>query len=374
MSMNAYNVPTLPLPFDLESKAILKQAALAHRHLAELKGIARTIPNENILISTLTLQEAKDSSEVESIVTTHDDLYRYEITTENFEKSPASKEVLKYREAILRGFEKIRSGMPLTANLIQEVQSVLIGNNAGFRQVPGTELRDNFGALIYQPPQDGNDVIRLMRNLEDFINRPEMADWDPLVKLAVIHHQFESIHPFYDGNGRTGRIICILFLIVSGLLDLPILYLSRYITQNKAEYYHRLQAVRDSNGAVADWQAWIMFMLKGIELTAAHTITIVNGINRLMTEYKAALRPAFGKSYRHELLNHLFFHPYTKIDHAMAAMNISRPTAALYLDKVVECGLLSKIKVGRVNYYINDKLVDLFINHEKLEDSDRYVK
>jgi Fic family protein len=185
--MSKYEIPELPLKFDLENKAILKQASLAHRQLAELKGVAHTIPHENILISTLTLQEAKDSSEVESIVTTQDDLYRYEIKAENFEKSPASKEVLKYREAIRTGFEKLRKGLPLTSNLIQEVQSVLIGNTAGFRKVPGTELRDNFGNVIYQPPQDGNDVVRCMRNLEEFINRPEMADWDPLVKLAVIH-------------------------------------------------------------------------------------------------------------------------------------------------------------------------------------------
>ena len=367
--MSKYEISELPLKFDLENKAILKQASLAHRQLAELKGVARTIPNENILISTLTLQEAKDSSEVESIVTTQDDLYRYEIKAENFEKSPASKEVLKYREAIRTGFEKLRKGLPLTSNLIQEVQAVLIGNTAGFRKVPGTELRDNFGNVIYQPPQDGNDVVRYMSNLEEFVNRPEMADWDPLVKLAVIHHQFESIHPFYDGNGRTGRIVCILFLVVNGLLDLPILYLSRYITQNKTEYYRLLQAVRDSNGAVADWQTWVMFMLKGIEVTAAHTITIVNGINRLMAEYKAALRPEFGKSYRHELLNHLFYHPYTKIDHTTEALGVTRMTASSYLDKIVKLGLLSKFKVGRVNYYINEKLVDLLVNHEKLSDS-----
>ena len=376
--MSKYEILELPLKFDLENKAILKQASLAHRQLAELKGVARTIPNENILISTLTLQEAKDSSEVESIVTTQDDLYRYEIKAENFEKSPASKEVLKYREAIRTGFEKLRKGLPLTSNLIQEVQSVLIGNTAGFRKVPGTELRDNFGNVIYQPPQgnviyqppqDGNDIVRYMRNLEEFINRPEMADWDPLVKLAVIHHQFESIHPFYDGNGRTGRIVCILFLVVNGLLDLPILYLSRYITQNKTEYYHLLQAVRDSNGAVADWQAWVLFMLKGIEVTAAHTITIVNGINRLMAEYKAALRPEFGKSYRHELLNHLFFHPYTKIDHTIEALGISRPTASRYLEIIVKLGLLDRVKVKKTNYYINRKLTDLLINHAELEDN-----
>ena len=232
--MKKYDIPKLPLDFDIEDKAILKQVALARSQLAELKGVAQTIPNESILINTLTLQEAKDSSEVENIVTTQDDLYRFELKVESFEKSPASKEVLKYREAIRSGFRELRSGKPLTNNVIKSVQSILIGNTAGFRKVPGTELKDSFGRVIYRPPQDGNDVVCYMDNLEAFINCPELADWDPLVKLAVIHHQFESIHPFYDGNGRTGRIVCILFLVASGLLDLPVLYLSRYITQNNS--------------------------------------------------------------------------------------------------------------------------------------------
>ena len=366
--MKKYDIPKLPLDFDIEDKAILKQVALARSQLAELKGVAQTIPNESILINTLTLQEAKDSSEVENIVTTQDDLYRFELKVESFETSPASKEVLKYREAIRFGFRELRSGKPLTNNVIKSVQSILIGNTAGFRKVPGTELKDGFGRVIYRPPQDGNEVVCYMDNLEAFINCPELADWDPLVKLAVIHHQFESIHPFYDGNGRTGRIVCILFLVASGLLDLPVLYLSRYITQNKSEYYRLLQAIRDSAGAQEDWKTWVMFMLHGVETTAKHTISIVNGIKKLMAEYKEVLRPAFGKTYRHELLNNLFFHPYTKIEHMASAMMVKRLAASRYLEKIVDLGLVEKAKIGRVNYYINAKLVDLFLNHSELED------
>lgn len=362
-----YNIPELPLKFDLEDKAILKQAAKAHQQLAELKGVAQTIPNEAILINTLALQEAKDSSEVENIVTTQDDLYRYDLKVENFEDTPAAKEVHKYREAVRTGFAALRKGLPLTNNVIKEVQSVLTGSRDGFRSVPGTRIGNTAGGVVYWPPQDGDEVLRLMGNLEKFINVPDLTDWDPLVRLAVIHHQFESIHPFYDGNGRTGRIICILFLIANGLLGLPVLYLSRYITQNKSEYYRLLQAVRDSDGAEADWRAWVLFMLRGVEVTAKHTISIVNGIKELMAECKAKIRPAFGRSYKHDLLNHLFFHPYTKIDHMVRALGVSRLTASKYLEMIVDLGLLEKVKVGRTNYYVNRKLVDLLVNHLEID-------
>lgn len=358
-----YSIPNLPLPFDLETKSVLKQVALARTQLAELKGVAKTIPNELILINTLSLQEAKDSSEVEDIVTTQDDLYRYEIKTENFERTPAAKEVFKYREAIRFGFDKLRGGLPLTNNLLQDIQAVLVGNTAGFRRLPGTKLRDNAGTIVYTPPQNPSEVERYMDNLEAFINRPDISDWDPLVKLAVIHHQFESIHPFYDGNGRTGRILCILFLVASGLLDLPVLYLSRFITQNKVKYYGLLQAVRDSGGMPADWEAWVLFMLRGVEITARHTISIVHGIKTLMDSYKQVLRPAFGRIYKHELLNHLFFHPYTKIEYVGREMMVQRLAASKYLEKIVGLGLLEKVKIGRVNYYINRQLVDLLVNH-----------
>ena len=358
-----YSIPSLPLPYDLETKEVLKQLNRANRKLAELKGVAQTIPNERILISSLTLQEAKDSSEVENIVTTQDDLYRAGLDPSHQFINAATKEVLFYREAINEGFRMVRNKDILTLNDIKHVQEILEQNSAGFRTTPGTQLkRENDGAVIYTPPQDGMAIVRYMSNLEQFINDDHLSQLDPLIKMAIIHHQFESIHPFYDGNGRTGRIINILYLVITGLLDLPILYLSRYITHNKGEYYRLIQAIRDKNtDNAAEWEAWILFMLKGVEVTAEDTISLVKNIGRLMAEYKNVIRPDFGSKYNHELLNGLFYHPYTKIDHVVANMQVSRQTASKYLDKIVALGLLKKEKMGKENYYINTRLMNLFI-------------
>lgn len=358
-----YSIPSLPLPYDLETKEVLKQLNRANRKLAELKGVAQTIPNERILISSLTLQEAKDSSEVENIVTTQDDLYRAGLDPSHQFINAATKEVLFYREAINEGFRMVRNKDILTLNDIKHVQEILEQNTAGFRTTPGTQLkRENDGAVIYTPPQDGMAIVWYMSNLEQFINDDHLSQLDPLIKMAIIHHQFESIHPFYDGNGRTGRIINILYLVITGLLDLPILYLSRYITHNKGEYYRLIQAIRDKNtDNAAEWEAWILFMLKGVEVTAEDTISLVKNIGRLMAEYKNVIRPDFGSKYNHELLNGLFYHPYTKIDHVVANMQVSRQTASKYLDRIVALGLLKKEKMGKENYYINTRLMNLFI-------------
>ena len=358
-----YSIPSLPLPYDLETKEVLKQLNRANRKLAELKGVAQTIPNERILISSLTLQEAKDSSEVENIVTTQDDLYRAGLDPSHQFINAATKEVLFYREAINEGFRMVRNKDILTLNDIKRVQEILEQNTAGFRTTPGTQLkRENDGAVIYTPPQDGMAIVQYMSNLEQFINDDHLSQLDPLIKMAIIHHQFESIHPFYDGNGRTGRIINILYLVITGLLDLPILYLSRYITHNKGEYYRLIQAIRDKNtDNAAEWEAWILFMLKGVEVTAEDTISLVKNIGRLMAEYKNVIRPDFGSKYNHELLNGLFYHPYTKIDHVVANMQVSRQTASKYLDRIVALGLLKKEKMGKENYYINTRLMNLFI-------------
>lgn len=360
---NNYIIPTLPLPFDLETREVLKQLNRANRKLAELKGVAQTIPNERILISSLTLQEAKDSSEVENIVTTQDDLYRAGLDFNYQLINPAAKEVLFYREAINEGFRMVRNKNILTLNDIKQVQQILEQNSAGFRTTPGTQLkRSSDGAVIYTPPQDGMAIEKYMTNLEQFINDDSLSSLDPLIKMAIIHHQFESIHPFYDGNGRTGRIINILYLVISDLLDLPILYLSRYVTRNKGEYYHLIQAIRDKNTDNAkEWEAWILFMLKGVETTAEDTILLVKRIGELMAEYKQIIRPAFGGKYNHELLNGLFYHPYTIIGHVESNMQVSRQTASKYLDKIVSLGLLKKEKLGKENYYINTRLRNMFI-------------
>lgn len=356
---------TLPLPYDLETKAVLKQVNLANKKLAELKGVAQTIPNEVILLSTLTLQEAKDSSAVENIVTTQDDLYKADLDLKQSIISASAKEVLNYREAIIHGFNIVREHRMLTNNHIKDIQAYLEHNSAGFRSVPGTTLRRNDGTVVYTPPEP--DMINAqMENLESFINDDSLSDQDPLIKMAIIHHQFESIHPFYDGNGRTGRIINILYLVITGLLDLPILYLSRYITHNKIEYYRLIQAIRDAGENNAkQWEDWVLFMLKGVEKTAEETIRLVKGIGDLMNKYKNILRPVFGNRYKHELLNNLFFHPYTKIEFVERDMMVLRKTATKYLNMIVNTGLLHKVKIGKTNYYINTALVELFINRAK---------
>lgn len=371
--MSNYIIPKLPLEYDLETKKILKQVNKANRKLAELKGVAQTIPNERILISSLTLQEAKDSSAIENIVTTQDDLYRAGLDFNHQNINAAAKEVLFYREAINEGFRMVRNKNILSLNDIKRIQQILEQNSAGFRTTPGTQLkRSSDGAVIYTPPQNGDDIIKYMANLEQFINNEQVSHLDPLIKMAIIHHQFESIHPFYDGNGRTGRIINILYLVITGLLDLPILYLSRYVTRNKGEYYRLIQAIRDKNTDNAkEWETWILFILKGIEITAEDTISLVKNIGKMMDEFKHSIRPAFGGKYNHELLNGLFYHPYTKIEHLVANMQVSRQTASKYLDKIVTLGLLQKERMGKENYYINVHLTKMFVEFGKYEDNDK---
>lgn len=337
---HSYQIPQLPLSYDFETKAVLKQVSETNRRLAELKGIAQTIPNENILINTLVLQEALDSSAIENIVTTSDDLYKAELDLGG-EINAAAKEVLRYREAMYVGFNRVRAKKILSLNDIIAIQRELERNNAGFRKVPGTVLKSSGGDVVYTPPQDSTEIEQLMSNLQHYINDSDRHPVDPLIKLPIIHHQFESIHPFYDGNGRTGRILIILYLIINELLDWPILYLSRYNTHNKSEYYRLIQCIRDKNSDnFTEWEQWILFILKGIEVTALQTIELVKQIAQLMAEYKNILRPLFKQQYKHEFLNNLFFHPYTKIEYMQKDVMVQRKTATKYLDKMVVAGLL----------------------------------
>ena len=347
-------MPTLPLPFDVESKAVMKRTVLARGALAEMKGVALSIPNEKILINTLSLQEARDSSAIENIITTQDELFQSDFYRRSF-RTVATKEVYSYANALLIGFKEMKKHNLLTVNHIIAVQSLLEGNRAGFRKLPGTELKnDRTGEVVYTPPQHPDDIVRLMSNLERFINDDAVSDLDPLVKMAIMHHQFESIHPFYDGNGRTGRIINILYLVKEGLLDMPILYMSRYINQNKGTYYALLQSVRKENA----WEAWILFVLEGIEQTSRHTLNIIQGIKRLMLLQKNKIRNALPKIYSQDLLNNIFEHPYTKIDYMMGSLGVSRNTAIKYLNELVKIGVLAKAKLWKENYYVNKDLYD----------------
>ncbi len=342
---------TLPPKMDIETKAVLKKAASAHRFLAELKGKSASIPNQDVLINTLSLQEAKDSSAIENIVTTHDELYKAELFPK-YTTNPASKEVKNYIGALKAGFELVKSTSLLTSNHIIDIHTKLENTRSGFRKLPGTELKNEAtGETVYIPPQNHSDIVILMANLEQFINEDDYSDLDTLVKMAIIHYQFESIHPFYDGNGRTGRIINVLYLVLKKLLDIPVLYLSRYIVSHKNDYYMLLQRLREQG----DWEAWILFLLEGVEVTSKQTISKIEAIRESLLEYKHIIRENH-KFYSQDLINNLFFHPYTKIEFIQKQLNVSRLTATKYLDALCSDGLLQKEKVGRYNYYINKAL------------------
>lgn len=352
-------LPTLPLePIEQwETRTVLKKAAEAHRYLAELKGVAATIPNEEILINTLTLQEARHSSEIENIITTQDDLYRADVA-DHVNVSPETKEVQDYATALRAGFRRVRQSRLIRLNDILLIQETLEKNRAGLRKLPGTTLKNQAtGEVVYEPPQSAQEIEELMANLVAYINDDELCDADPLVKMAIVHHQFESIHPFYDGNGRTGRIINMLYLVAKDLLDLPVLYLSRYLIQTKAGYYQELQAVRDTG----NWEPWLLYMLEGVSQTAQQTIELIGQIRELMQHTKHRMRDECPKIYRQELLNNLFNHPYTKIEFVVEDLAVSRITATKYLDELVNIGLLDKTKVGRSNFYINRPLMALFL-------------
>ncbi len=351
-----YDIQLLPPNADLETKPILKRLASAHRYLAELKGTSATIPNESILINTLALQEAKDSSAVENIITTHDELYKAQMF-EDLPLNASAKEVSRYADALKHGFSLVRKQKLITQNHILTIQKILEQNDAGYRKVPGTSLiNEATGETVYTPPQDHATILRLMDNVAAFINDDTISDLDPLTKMALLHFQFETIHPFYDGNGRTGRILNILYLVQQGLLDLPILYLSRFIIHRKADYYRLLQEVRDKT----NWEGWVLYMLEGVEQTAKETIGIIADIRELMQDYKHRIRKELPKIYSQDLLNNIFKHPYTKIEFVMEELQVSRITATRYLDLLAEKGFMKKQKIWKTNFYINEPLYKLF--------------
>ncbi len=355
-----YAGPAMPALAPLETLSagrfdtpeILKQLVASGRQLAELKGIAASIPNEAILINTLGLQEAKDSSEIENIVTTHDELFQ-QASLQDETGSLAAKEVARYRQALRVGFDSVSTKGLLTNKQILEIQVELVSNSAGFRRIPGTALKDSAGRIVYTPPSP-ELLPTLTTDLERFINEPTIFVADPLIKMALIHHQFESIHPFYDGNGRTGRIINVLYLMKEALLDIPVLYMSRHIVRTKSDYYRLLQAVRDHDA----WEEWVLYMLVAVEKTATEGITTIAAIKKLMLDVKHRIRKDY-KFYSQDLINNLFNHPYTKIDYLENDLGVSRLTATRYLEALVAGGFLQKRKVGRSNYFINAQLVKI---------------
>ncbi|TRD17280.1 Fic family protein [Palleronia caenipelagi] len=354
-----YTLPPLPPAVDIETVPVLKALARASRALADLKGQAKTIPNQGILIDTLALQEAKASSEVENIVTTQDELFQADLFPDD-PQSPAAKEVALYRDALRLGYAHLLDTGGLIPNsVLIDMFRLLKGRSDGFRVKPGTALKnEQTGQIVFVPPQDAREIIEHMTALEKFINVDDLCDLDPLIKMALIHHQFESIHPFADGNGRIGRIVNVLYLTRTGLLDIPVLYLSRFITRNKGDYYHHLQAVRDTG----DWESWVVYMLDAVTETSATTSEIVAEIRQQMTEVKHRLRREMPKIYSQDLLNNLFRHPYTRIEYLQRDLSVSRQTAAKYLDALAETGFVEKHRSGKHNYFVNVALVNLFLD------------
>ncbi|BBP44605.1 Fic family protein [Thiosulfativibrio zosterae] len=352
--LTGYIPPNLPLQQDLETKAVLKKAITANTALARLNGVTALIPNQAVLINALVLQEAKDSSEIENIITTHDDLYRSSVDASDL--SQAVKEVRHYGEALRKGFDLVSNNKLLLVKDIVQIQSILEKNDAGIRKQGGTTLRnDQTGEVIFTPPQQENDIRNALSNLEQYINNPELDDIDPLIKMAVIHHQFETIHPFYDGNGRTGRILNILYLVLSELLDLPILYLSRFITTHKADYYRLLQSVRKEQ----TWEEWVLFMLEGIEQTANQTIQLIHQIDEQMQTTASEIQQYSTKLYSKDLLEALFVHPYTKIEFIEHRLSITRQTASKYLKQLEDIGILHSTQVGNSKFFINKRFYEL---------------
>lgn len=355
--MNAL-LPPLPLadPSGVETPDVLRQAARAHRQLAELKGVAGTIPNETILSDTLALREAKDSSEIENIITTEDEIFRGDVAAALF-PSIAAKEVHSYAAALKLGFSRVRDKRFLRLDDVLAIQATLLESKAGLRTMPGTFLKNqDTGSVIYTPPQEADEIRDLMANFLEFFHEEDSeSGLDPLVRMAVLHHQFESINPFYGGNGRTGRILNMLHLVLHDLLDLPVLYLSRYIMRHKSEYYHHLQTVRDTG----EWDLWVLYMLRAVEETSRETIKLVRGIRELMQSSQDRLRETLPRIYSQDLINNLFRHPYTKIEFIERDLGVTRQTATSYLNKLGQEKFVRKIKVGRTNFYINEPLFDL---------------
>lgn len=347
--LQPYNdLPLLPPATELETRAVLKQAIAANRVLANLRGLAAQIPNQGVLINSIVLQEARLSSEIENIVTTNDELYRADADADG-KTDPHTKEVLRYRQALNHGFHEL-DHRPLTTNLFIDIVRIIKEVDFGVRRVPGTALKNTQGEVIYTPPV-GEAVIRdKLANLEQFMHTRD--ELDPLVKMAVMHYQFEAIHPFEDGNGRTGRILNLLYLVDQGLLDIPVLFLSRYIIANRAGYYEGLRGVTEHQA----WEPWVLFMLNAVESTAQQTFDQVTRIRALMEQVRLQVQQQAPAIYSKDLIEVIFRHPYTKIQFLVDAGIAKRQTASSYLQTLAGLGVLRANKHGREMYFINNAL------------------
>jgi Fic family protein len=348
-----YNdLPLLPPKADIETKEILRKTISAGRALAQLNGTLLNLPNPTLFLDTIYLQEAKASSEVENIITTNDELYKSLVADRKVEKT-ATKEVLSYKEALWLGMEQLKKKPFITTNLCVNIVQCIKQNSASIRNTAGTTLTNIQGEVIYTPPS-GEKVIReKLANLEKFINEDDTID--PLIKMALIHYQFEAIHPFPDGNGRTGRILLLLYLKLSGLLDTPAIYLSEYIIKNKANYYKCLRNVTEKN----DWENYILYMLDMIEETSTKGLERLNKITTTMVKTAEEIKQKLPKIYSKDIVEIIFRLPYTKRQH-LVDENIGNPkTVGNYLQTLEENGFLKSVKVGKEKLYLNEKLLKI---------------
>jgi len=342
-----------PARNQVETLNVLRQLVRSSVAMAELKGMTHTLPNSKILLNAVILREARASSEIENVITTHDKLYQA-LSVKGSEVDAATKEVLRYREAVLFGYRFIQQKGYLNTNTIIAIQKLLEENNAGIRKLPGTALRNAAtNQVIYTPPDDHDAILRLMKNLENYLN--EQDEISPLIKMAIQHYQFESIHPFYDGNGRTGRILNILYLILHNQLHEPVLYLSDYIIRTKPDYYRLLQQVRTKG----DWEAWILYLLKGIEITSLETCERIKSIQKLFIAIQEKIRKEAPGAYTKELVEVLFEHPYCKTETIVARLGVSRLTASKYLKQLEATGILKSKKIWKETLYINTRLFEM---------------
>ncbi|MCX6170644.1 MAG: Fic family protein [Ignavibacteriales bacterium] len=350
-----YNdLPLLPPKAEVESKLILKKAISANKALAELKGVAALIPNQNILLNTLVLEEARDSSAIENVITTRDKLYEA-LAISSLKIDPSTKEVLNYRKALWKGFSDVKRKGFLSTNMIIDIQAELVETNAGIRKLPGTVLQNEITKeVIYTPPVGESNIRSLLKNFEDYLNSSNGID--PLVKMAVLHYQFESIHPFYDGNGRTGRIINVLYLALNELLDLPILYLSSFIIKNKSDYYRFLREVTYNQ----NWEQWVLYMLDAIESTAIDTSAKIKKIKKILDDTVIEVKEKLPKIYTKELVEILFNDPYCRIATIVESGLAARKAAGIYLRELEKLEILSSKKIGSDVVFINNKIYNLF--------------
>lgn len=349
-----YNeLPDLPTTADIETKAILKAVTPARATLASMAAHCKQLPDESVFYNSIFLKEAKESSEIENIVTTNDELYQA-MTADQTITNPNTREVLHYIKALWSGVNTMRKMGVLTSRTLVDIVNTIKENDEGIRENKEIKIKNlNTGKIIYTPPNNTEVIIKKLKNLEQYINHKD--DVDPLIKMAIIHYQFEAIHPFSDGNGRTGRIINVLYLELQELLEHPVLFLSKYIIDNKDDYYIKLREVTEKY----KWEEWILYMLKGVEETSIYTKNKINNIVNIMQETKIQIREQSPRIYSKELLEIIFKQPYCKVKFLEEAGIVKKATARKYLNKLVELGILQAVKVGKEKLYVNKKFYEI---------------